>query len=147
MNRKGTLLAASLFMTALVVAGFGFAADDDKKSEIEGLMETVNAKNGAIRKGVYTLPGWNKADKKTLAADADELVKIAKKIRDMTEPAKKEKKTQQEWTKAVDEFLASSEDVSKEISKAGAKQPDAKKAYVSLQKTCSSCHKDFRKEE
>jgi cytochrome c556 len=146
MNCRSSLLAASLFSTAVVVAGFTFAADD-KKTELGEMMETVNSKNLAVKKGVYTLPGWNKADKKVVGENADVLVSIGKKIHDMTEPAKKEKKKQVEWTKAVDEYIASAENLSKEIKKSGAKQPDAKKAYQALQATCSNCHKDFRKDD
>jgi cytochrome c556 len=146
MIRRSSLLAASLFTSTVVMAGFALASFEDK-SKLEETMETVNSKNGAIRKAVNTLAGWNKADKKTVGADADELVKIGKEIHDLTEPAKKEKKPQEVWTKAVDEYIASAEKLAKEVKKAGAKQPEAKKAFTSLQASCNNCHRDFRKDE
>ena len=51
------------------------------------------------------------------------------------------------WEKIMGEFAKSSDDFAKLAAKPDANQPEVKKAYTSVKKTCSDCHEVFRIEE
>lgn len=141
MNRKWTVLSATLAAVVLTAAGFSTAADDED-SPIHKLMEKVGAKNGAINKAVRTPVAFKKAGGKAVAADALEIVKLYKEAREMKEPAAAQKKSYDLWTKYMDTAIKDTEDFA-----AVAEKDDhaaAKKSFDAVKKDCGTCHNDFR---
>src|SRR4029077_18423815 len=84
------------------------------------------------------------AGRKGLVADAASLVQLGKEARTLTGPARDRKKSQQEWTRTVDDFLRASEELARVIADPGSSRPRATQSYQKLQKTCAHCHGAFR---
>ena len=143
---RSSRVTASLFSTLLVMAGIA-SADDDKKLVLEGLMEKVGRKEHGHQEGrrEYAAEPGTKLTRRLWANSLMSLAKIGKQIHDNTEPAKKEKKWQKDWTTAVDDFVASAENLSKEVT-GHAKHEVVKKAFLSLQTRRANCHNDFKKD-
>ena len=141
MNRKWSVLSATLAAVVLTAAGFSRAADDED-SPIHKLMEKVGAKNGAINKAVRTPVAFKKAGGKAVADDAREIVKLYKEAREMKEPATIQKKSFDLWTKYMDAAIKDTEDFAKVAEKDD--QGEAKKSFDLVKKDCGACHNDFR---
>ena len=141
MPRKWTTLAAAVTAVCLTATAFAFADDDD--SPLHKLMEKVTAKNNAIGKGVRTAVAYKKAQK-DLPALADELIKLGKDARAFTEPAVKQKKSQTEWVKLMDDFVKKTDDFKGVVSKANASQAEAKSAHNVVKASCTACHNVFK---
>src|SRR5205823_3237646 len=103
-----------------------------------------HTRNRAIGKGLRTPAALEAAGRKALAADIATLVRLGQEARTLTEPARERKKSQQDWTRAVDDFLRASEDLARIIGDPGASRPQATQSYQKLQKTCAHCHGAFR---
>ena len=129
-------LAAGLALPPVARAG------DD--SAILKIMEQVNTRNRAIGKGLRISFAPEAASRKTLAADAASLVQLGKEARTLTGPARERKKSKQEWTRTVDDFLWASQELARVIADPGSTQVRAKQSYQKLQKTCINCHSAFR---
>ncbi len=145
MTRKWTTLGACLAATLLAVAGLSLAEDEKEKSALEGIMEKVGSKNGAIAKAVRTAPAWAKGSKKA-KDDADELVKLFKEAKEIKDAAEKQKKPYEDWVKLNDEQIKVLEDFAEIAGKPG-KQDEAKTSFESVKKVCADCHKVFRVED
>ena len=143
MLRKWTTLAAAVTGVIIAASGLSFADED---SPMHKLMEKVNAKNGAITKGVRTAVAYKKAQKE-LPAIADELIKLGKESRDMDESVKKQKKSMAEWQKLTDDYIKACEQFKEIVSKSSTKQTEAKSAHTQLKATCTACHNVFRVED
>lgn len=141
MLRKFAVLSLSL----LVLAGIGFAADDDE-SETNKLMSQVNKKNNELRKTSRTAAEYKKSSSK-IPMIADEMIKLAKEARDIKEPAEKAKKPLADYQKLMDDMIHSTEELSKVASKSGSTQAQAKEAFTAVGKTCTACHDVFKKDE
>jgi hypothetical protein len=120
----------------------GARGGDD--SAILKIMEQVNTRNRAIGKRLRSSFWTEAAGRKTLGADAASLVQLGKEARRLTEPARERKKSQQEWTRTVDDFLRASQEFASVIANPGSSQPRAKQSYQTIQKTCILCHSAFR---
>jgi cytochrome c556 len=147
MNRKWTVLSATMVAVALSVTGLSFADDED--SPLHKLMEKVNKANLAITKAVRTPPAYKKAQKE-IVTNAEELGKLGKEARGMTDAAKKTKgvdKPEEKWTTLMDEFIKSTDEFAKEAGKSDATQVQVKAAYKNVSKKCANCHDVFRVEE
>jgi hypothetical protein len=72
------------------------------------------------------------------------LIRLGKEARTLAEPARERKKSQQDWTRAVDHFLRASEDFARIIADEGSARPQTTQSYQKLQKTCADCHGAFR---
>jgi hypothetical protein len=147
MNTKYLHLPALAGLVAvLLAAGLkpGARAGDD--SPILEIMEQVHARNRAIGKGLRVPSVLDAAGRKELAADAASLVKLGKKARALTGPARERKKPQQEWTQKANDFLRASEGFAKVIADPESSRPRATQFYQKLQKTCVNCHSAFRGE-
>src|SRR5262249_27421006 len=79
--------------------------------------------------------------------DAESLIRLGKEARSLAEPARERKKSQQDWTRAVDNFLRASEDFARIIADKGSGRAQATQSYQKLQRTCTHCHGAFREEE
>ena len=143
MTRKSSLTLAAMLGVALGVAGLSIAADE---SPLEKQMSAIQAKTNAIRKATRTLPAWKLAQK-NVAKDADEISKLAKEARKDKGPAEAQKKSFDDWGKLMDDMIKSSDDLAALARKPETAQPDAKKAFDSLNKSCSACHSVFRVEK
>ena len=141
MLRKWTTLAAVMTAVCLTATVFASAADDD--SPLHMLMEKVSAKNNAIGKGVRTAVAYKKSQK-DLPGIADDLVKLAKEAREIKEPAEKQKKSQAEWVKLMDDFIKKTGDFKTVVSKSSATQAEAKSAHSVVKASCTACHNVFK---
>ena len=143
MVRKWMILGASLAICTTMLAGFSVADDDD--SPLHKLMEKVGKGNNAIKKATRTEVAYKKAvSDGSLAKHADELIKLGKESRDFKEPAEKEKKSQDEWTKLVDDYVAKVEKFKGVIAKGDVAA--AKDSVKAIGSTCSACHDVFKKD-
>ena len=144
MPRKWTTLAAALTATLVMASGLSWADDED--SPLHKLMEQVNAKSLAIKKAIRSPVAYKKAQK-DVVKNADALIDLGKKSREFTEPATKQKKSQDEWTRLVDDFVKKTEGFRDTVAKTGTTQDQAKKAFGAVNTSCSACHSVFRVEE
>jgi hypothetical protein len=130
--------------TVLLAAGLAPWARGGDDSPIQKIMEQVHTRNRAIGKGLRNPSALEAAGRKGLAADAASLARLGKEARKLTGPARGRKKSQQEWTRTVDDFLRASEELARVIADPGSSQPRATQSYQKLQKTCIDCHSAFR---
>ena len=144
MQRKWVVLGASLAALALLTTALPLLAADE--SPLAKIMEKVNAKNGAIRKNTRTAVAYKKAAK-DVVKDANELVKLAKDARAIKDAATKQKKPYESWTKLMDAFIGSAENVAKVAGDEKSTQKDASDAFRKMGATCTNCHNEFRVEE
>jgi hypothetical protein len=79
-----------------------------------------------------------------MAVDAAALIRLGKEARMLTEPARERRTSQQDWTRAVDDFLRASNDFARVIAAPGSARPRAMQSYQKIQKTCVHCHSAFR---
>jgi cytochrome c556 len=143
MQRKWITLVAMMFAVALSATGLTLASE---KSKLEEIMEKVNAKNVLITKGLRTPAAYKKAQKEVLAS-AEDLIKLAKEAREEKGPAEKQKKTYEEWTKLMDDFIKKSEDLKVIAESSAGTHEKAKAAHAAIKASCANCHKDFRVED
>ncbi len=148
MKTKCRRMPALAGLVAVFLAGrcAAPAARGGDDSAILKIMEQVNTRNRAIGKRLRTTFSPEAAGRKTLAADAASLVQLGKEARTLTGPARERKKSQQDWTRTVDDFLRASEEFARVIADSESSQPRAKQSYQKLQKTCINCHSAFREE-
>lgn len=143
MVRKWMILGASLALCTTLLAGFSVADDDD--SPLHKLMEKVGKQNNALKKSIRTEVAYKKATSDgSLVKATEELIKLAKESRAFTEPAVAEKKSQEEWTKLVDDFVAKTEKFKGGIGKGDSAA--AKDSFKAVGASCSACHDVFKKE-
>jgi hypothetical protein len=133
-------------VAVLLAAGLLPGARGGDDSPIQEIMEQVHASNRAIGKGLRMPSALEAAGRKGLAAEATSLVRLGKEARTLTGPAQGRKKSQHEWTRAVDEYLRASEEFAGIIADPGSSRPRATQSYQKLQKTCIHCHSAFREE-
>ena len=145
MNRKWTVLGATMTAVTLAVAGLSWAADKEE-TPTGKIMEKINAKNGAIGKTVRTDAAWSKGSK-TAATDADEMVKLFKEARELKDSAEKQKKPYEDWTKLMDAQIQQTEAFAEVARKPGTKKADAKASFDKVKGACADCHKVFRPDE
>jgi hypothetical protein len=131
-------------VAVLLTAGLAPGARGGDDSPILKIMEQVHTRNRAIGKGLRIPFAPEAAGRKGLVADAASLVQLGKEARTLTGPARQRKKSQQEWTRAVDDFLRASEQFARVIADPGSSRAEATQSYKKLQKTCINCHGAFR---
>jgi cytochrome c556 len=130
----------------VLVAGLATGTRGGDDSGILGLMNQIHTRNRAIGKGLRSPTAFEVDGRKAIAADAASLIRLGKEARMLTEPARVRKKSQQDWTRAVDEFLCASDEFAKVIADQRSARPDVTQSYQKLQKTCTNCHSAFREE-
>ncbi len=131
-------------VAVLLAAGLAPGARDGDDSSIHKIMAQVHTRNRAIGKGLRIAFAPEAAGRKGLVTDAAFLVRLGKEARTLTGPALERKKSLQEWTQAVDDFLRASEEVAKVIADPESSRPRATQSYQKLQRTCINCHSAFR---
>jgi cytochrome c556 len=141
-----TVPALATLGATVLAAGLTTGATGGDDSPIHKIMEQVNTRNRAIGKRLRSPTALEAAGRKSLAADAASLIRLGKQARTLTEPASERKKSQQDWTRAVDDLIRTSDDLAKVIADPGSSRPQATQSYQKLQKTCASCHTSFRAE-
>ncbi len=147
MMRKWTILTAVMCAVALTATGASLAQDES--SPLHKLMEKVGSKHNAIKKATRT-PVAFKKDKESIVKNADELIDLGKKAREMKNAAEKEKKPFAEWQKLCDDFVTKTTEFRDFASKTGTAKTDqeaTKKAYAAVNTSCTACHEVFRKDE
>jgi len=145
MKTKCRRIHALAGLVAVVLAAWlphGARGGDD--SPIQTIMDQVQARNRAIGKRIRAPSALEAAGRKGLAADTAFMLQLGKKARTLTGPALDRKKSQQEWTQRVDDFLRASEEFARVIADPGSSRPRAMQSYQKLQKTCINCHSAFR---
>jgi cytochrome c556 len=143
MKPKFRRVPALAALVVVLAAGLASGARGGDDSAIQKIMDQVQTRSRAIGKGLRSATAL---DRKAMAADAASLIRLGKEARMLTEPAKERRKSQQEWTRAVDDFLRASDDFARVIAALGSSQPQATQSYQKLQKTCVTCHSAFRGE-
>ncbi len=152
MPRKLTILAATMFATALAGFGLSAAAQDfgkEKESELHKIMEQVQKQNATILKGVRNPVQFKKSQEDVVKA-AKELAELGKKAKPHTEPAKEAKEVKdpvEKWNTVMDSFIKEATSFAAAAEKKGADQRETKDAYKKVQATCTTCHDDFRPED
>ena len=147
MKTKFTQMPAlAVLVAVLLAAGLAPGARGSDDTPIEKIMEQVNTRNRAIGKRLRIPFAPEAAGRKGLVADAAALVQLGKEARTLTEPARDRKKSQQEWTQTVDDFVRATEEFARVIADPRSSQPRATQTYQKLQKTCINCHSAFREE-
>ena len=144
MFRKWTILLA--VMTAVAVTFAGISVADDEDSPAHKLMEKVSSTGNAIKKATRTAVAYKKSQAE-LPKLAEVMLDLAKKAKDMKEPAAKQKKSYAEWQKLCDDWIKETEKFKEVVAKPATKQDAAKKAYNTVNTTCTDCHKIFRVED
>jgi hypothetical protein len=144
-NFRGVPALATLG-AAVLAAGLMTGAEGGDDSPIHEIMDQVHTRNRAIGKGLLSATALEASGRTSMAADAASLIRLGKQARTLTEPARERKKSQQDWTRAVDDFLRASDDLAKVIADPGSSRPHATRSYQKLQKTCANCHSTFREE-
>lgn len=142
--RKGMVLAATAITAALMATGYSAARDED--SPLHKLMEKVQVKNAAILKGVRNQVNFKKSQKDIVTA-AKDLNKFAKEAKDLPPDEAKPAEKKAQWDSLMDDFIKQAADFGDAAEKADAQQPDIKNQYKKVQKTCTDCHKVFRKDD
>ena len=112
-------------VAVLLAAGLRPVARGGDDSPIQKIMEQVQTRNRAIGKGLRIPSALEAAGRKGLAADAASLVQLGNEARTLTGPARERKKSQQEWTRTVDDFLRASEEFARVITDPGSPRPQA----------------------
>jgi cytochrome c556 len=146
MPRKRTTLAAVMTAVALAFTGLALAAQEEG-SPLEKMMETINRKNLALKKMVRTKVAFSKAKTAEFKENSDAMITEAKKARAEKGPAEKQKKTYEEWTKLMDDFIAKTGAFQGVATKPGVTFEATKKSYDALNKSCTNCHNVFRVDE
>lgn len=148
MVRKWMVFALSTGLL-VTIAGVGFSGDDDDDSPLEKVMEKVNKANAKIKQGTRNPSAYRKKQKE-VAANAKELVKLAKASKPMKDAlgkAKNEANPQEKWNTLMDAFIEKSEKLSETANKESPDYDATKKAFGAVSKTCTECHMVFRVEE
>jgi cytochrome c556 len=134
-------------MVAVVLAsGLAPGASGGDDLPIQKIMDQVHTRNRAIGKALRAPTAFEAAGRKGMALDAASLIRLGKETRRLTQPAQGRKKSQQEWTQSVDDFLGASEEFARIIADPRSARPEATRSYQTLQKTCINCHSAFREE-
>jgi cytochrome c556 len=141
------LPALATLVAAVLAAGLTTGTKGGDDSPIHQIMDQVLTRNRAIGKRLRSPTALDAAGRKAMAADAASLIRLGKEARTHAEPARERKKSQQDWTRAVDNFLRASEDFARIIADEGSGRSPATQSYQKLQKTCTNCHSAFREEE
>jgi cytochrome c556 len=144
MWRKWTTLAVGMLAVFTLATGLSLADDE---SPLHKLMESVGKENTLIGKAVRTRVSYSKADKKDVVKNAEELIELGKKARDMKEAAEKQKKPMVEWTNAMDDFLKKTGEFKTLMAKPNTTFEAAKKSYATVKASCSACHNTFKVED
>ena len=141
------LPALATLVAAVLAAGLTTGTKGGDDSPIHQIMDQVLTRNRAIGKRLRSPTALEADGRKSMAADAASLIQLGKEARTLAEPARERKKSQQDWTRAVDNFLQASEDFARIIADEGSGRSQATQSYQKLQKTCANCHSAFREEE
>jgi hypothetical protein len=141
------LPALATLVAAVLAAGLTTGTRGGDDSPIHQIMDQVLTRNRAIGKWLRSPTALEANGRKAMAADAASLIRLGKEARTLAEPARERKKSQQDWTRAVDNFLRASEDFERIIADEGSGRSQATQSYQKLQKTCANCHSAFREEE
>jgi hypothetical protein len=140
------VLALPALVAVVLAAGLAPGPEDSDDSPIQKLMDQIHARNRAIGKGLRAPAALAAAGRKALAADAASLIRLGQEARTLTGPAQARKKSQQDWTRAVDAFDGASNGFAKVIADAGSDRHRATQSHQKLQTTCTNCHSAFRQE-
>jgi hypothetical protein len=141
------LPALAALVAAALAAGLTTGTKGGDDSPIHQIMDQVHTRNRTIGKRLRSPTALEANGRKSIAADAASLIRLGKEARTLAEPALERKKSPQDWTREVDNFLRASEDFARIIADEGSGRSQATQSYQKLQKTCANCHSAFRGEE
>jgi cytochrome c556 len=141
------LPALATLVATVLAAGLTTGTKGGDDSPIDQIMDQVLTRNRAIGKRLRSPTALEADGRKAMAADAASLIQLGKEARALAEPARERKKSQQDWTRAVDNFLQASQGFAKIMADEGSGRSQATQSYQTLQKTCVNCHSAFREEE
>src|SRR5262249_33073609 len=113
----------AVLVILVLAAGLATGARGGDDSSIQKILDQIHTRNRAIGKGLRAPTALEAAGRTGLAMDAASLVRLGKEARGLTEPAKERKKSQQDWTRAVDDFLRAADDFARVIVDPGASRP------------------------
>jgi cytochrome c556 len=149
MNRKWLVfpLSAAVMLVLGIIAAPGLRGADDE-TPLGKLMEQVNKHNSTITRATRNKTNFAKS-RKDVEKSAKELAKLGKEAKPMKEAVAKAKidDAQKKWDTYMDDLIKSSEKLGEVTAKTSATYDAAKDAFVTVKKSCTDCHKDFRVEE
>jgi cytochrome c556 len=147
MLRNWAILAAITGSVALAaIAGAPVSrAGDDEDGPLKKLMKKIDAGTKSIREATTTVAKFKKAGNgKDVAATAGTLAKLGKETREFKEPSEKMKKPYDKWLDMNDRFVAAADELARTAAKGDL--VGTRKAWVSLNNSCTNCHGAFRPE-
>ncbi len=117
--------------------------DADKPKSLKILMKKIDASNKALCAATATVAAFKKSGNgKEIAASATEMGRLGKETRGFKEPSEAMKKPYDKWVDMNDRFVAAAEELAQIASKGDL--VGSRKAYSTLNLTCSNCHGAFR---
>lgn len=142
MLHRWTTLAVTTGTAALLTVGVVLADDKVRKdTPLARIMRQVDEETKVVRDGVKTIVRFRKTAKE-VSASSTSLAKLAEESRPFTEPAKEFKKPQELWGQLTDKLVEASGEMAKAAEKGDFNE--ARKAWTSLNNTCTNCHGAFR---
>jgi cytochrome c556 len=148
MLRKWATLAAIAGSIAWAIAGAPASrsrAGDDQDKPLKKLMKTIDARTKSIRDAMSSVAKFKKAGNgKDLVPIAGEIARLGKETREFKEPSEAMKKPYEKWVDMNDRFVAAAGEVARAAGKGDL--VGTRKAWSSLNLSCSNCHGAFRPE-
>jgi hypothetical protein len=135
---KGVPALATLVAAGALAAGLTAATKGGDDSSIQQIMDQVLSRNRAIGKRLRSPTALEAAARESMAADAASLIRLGKEARTLAEPARERKRSQQDWTRAVDNFLRASEDFTRIIADQGSGRSQARSPTRSSRRPAST---------
>src|SRR3954447_18267836 len=146
MLRKWAILAATAGSIVWATAGTPvLRAGDEPEKPLKKLMKSIDAKTKTIRDATSSVANFRKSSNgKDLAPIATEIATLGKETRGFKEPSETMKKPYEKWVDMNDRFVTAADEVAQ-----AARKGDlfgTRKAWSTLNLTCSNCHGAFRPE-
>jgi cytochrome c556 len=143
---KFTLAVQALSALSIALLTTAFApADDD--SPLQKVMEGLNTRSIAIKRKVASAAVFDAVDKKILMDDVTALGKLGKEARAFSGEMKTESKTETDWTRAADELIRSSDELTKLLREERPPVDRVQSSFRAIQKSCTKCHATFRSDD
>jgi cytochrome c556 len=145
MLRYRAVLAVMMSSVVLALAGATASRAGDEDRPLKKLMKSIDARTKTIRDATSSVAKFKTAGNgKDLAPIAGELAKLGKETRGFKEPSEAMKKPYDKWVDMNDRFVAAADELAQTAEKGNLF--NTRKAWSTLNQTCSNCHGAFRPE-
>jgi cytochrome c556 len=138
-----SITAGTVASVLLAVAATRAQDDDEAKSPLARIMKKIDTETRAIKAATATNKSFKESGKsKAVVASARVLIDLGKQARKFEEPSKKMNKPFDKWTDLTDRYITAAGELIPVAEKGDINA--TRKAYTSLNNTCSNCHGAFR---